>query len=312
MDIHKQIIEQIELIKITDSSIYLDAIKIHLERAEYYFNEGKSDSLYFNDVIYRTNQAFEGALKESYIVLAEKESRQVEKETPYKIEKYFEQNEIFKDRVLELFSNYRNQWRNKSTHDYQLFFDENEAFIALINVSAFVHLLLKQIQEKTAFESEKSRLSKSATKLDSIKNILKADDKLLDTVTKLLKEFIIDNKLNEGLNQQESVTNGMLNAFLSETKDYLNIRREPLVGKHLRPDFIISSKNEKLIIEVKRFLTVINIEPAVNQLIAYMNQADINTGILFAFCTKPNNEVKIKNLKRVVDGKNFNINIIEN
>lgn len=140
MDILKEIEEQVDSIKKVDSSTYLDSIFTHLSRAEFYYKQGKNDVNFFNDVIYRSNQAYEGALKESYKVLAGKSDEEVKRKTPNEIENFFENNNIFRERVLQLFKNYRQEWRNKSTHDHKLFFDENEAFIALVNVTSFTHL----------------------------------------------------------------------------------------------------------------------------------------------------------------------------
>ncbi len=144
MNIFERIQKQIKKITESESSIFIDSVSLHLERAEHYYKLGENDSYYYNDVIYRTNQAYEGALKEAYKVLAEKSNEDVIKQTPYKIEKYFEENGIFKERVLELFKNYRNEWRNKSTHDYKLFFFENnEAFIAITSISSFVFFTIQ-------------------------------------------------------------------------------------------------------------------------------------------------------------------------
>jgi hypothetical protein len=115
MDILKEIELQINSIKKVDSSNYLDSIFTHIDRAEFYYNQGKTDTNFFNDVIYRSNQAYEGALKESYKVLADKTEDEVFKKTPNDIEKFFETNSVFRERVLQLFKNYRQEWRNKST-----------------------------------------------------------------------------------------------------------------------------------------------------------------------------------------------------
>ena len=72
MDTLKEIKLQINSIKKVDSSNYLDSIFTHVDRAEFYYKQGKIDTNFFNDVIYRSNQAYEGALKESYKVLAGK------------------------------------------------------------------------------------------------------------------------------------------------------------------------------------------------------------------------------------------------
>src|SRR5437867_10656757 len=97
----------------------------HLKRAQ----RSKDDSA-FTDAIYRTNQAFEGSLKEAYRVLAGKDPN---KTRPYDIELYFQQNATLRQRVLDQFTTYRTEWRNTSTHDYRLDFDEDEAPLAIIS-----------------------------------------------------------------------------------------------------------------------------------------------------------------------------------
>ncbi len=106
MDILKEIINQVNSIKQVDSTNYLDKVLIHIKRAEFYYKKGNSDNDFYNDVIYRSNQAYEGALKESYKVLAEKSDEEVFNESPNNIEKFFATKNIFRTRVLQLFKNY--------------------------------------------------------------------------------------------------------------------------------------------------------------------------------------------------------------
>lgn len=63
----------------------IDAVLRHLDAAERHFERGReeSDAELFTDVIYRTNQVFEGILKEAYEVLA---SRSSKGKTTYDIE----------------------------------------------------------------------------------------------------------------------------------------------------------------------------------------------------------------------------------
>ena len=122
----------------------------HIEVAERHWLRAKKEreDTLFTDVIYRTNHAFEGALKEAYFILNGKDAA---KKTPNEIERFLLENKIFKERVMALFTNYRTEWRNTSTHDYKLFFTEQEAFLAIVSVSAFVHILLDQMAEKISF-----------------------------------------------------------------------------------------------------------------------------------------------------------------
>ncbi|PXV60166.1 hypothetical protein CLV62_13014 [Dysgonomonas alginatilytica] len=257
MDISKYIEEQINNLKDIESSTYLVSILIHLQRAEAYYIQGKDDAHYFNDVVYRSNQAYEGALKESFKILAGKTEDEVAKSTPNEIEKYFSSNNIFRERVLQLFKNYRQEWRNKSTHDYKLLFDESEAFIALTSVSSFVHLLLKQIQEKVAYIIQQQVLRKQENSLLLHLNsmVLSSEISQLDKLTNIIKEFVLQNYeqiYSEKINEISII--GKLYAFL-ESIDNIIIQREPAISfgsSKIRPDFIIEIDGKKIIIEIKR------------------------------------------------------------
>jgi hypothetical protein len=72
------------------------------------------DETAFTDAIYRTNQAFEGSLKEAYRVLTGKNPLKLR---PFDIETFFQEQRILRSRVLAQFSNYRTEWRNPATHD---------------------------------------------------------------------------------------------------------------------------------------------------------------------------------------------------
>ncbi|GJQ50946.1 MAG: hypothetical protein HKUEN01_33320 [Candidatus Kuenenia stuttgartiensis] len=107
--------------------------------------EKNGDNYLYNDVVYGCNQAFEGSLKEAYGIITGDDPNKI---MPHQIEKYFEQNSVLRECVLTLFTNHRMAWRNKSTHDYKLYFSEHEAFLAIVNISEFIKILLDQMIEK--------------------------------------------------------------------------------------------------------------------------------------------------------------------
>ena len=158
MDLLKLLKGKAEYFSASEDDRGVSSVVSHIEIAERHYENGKSgDDYLFNDVIYRSNQAFEGALKEAYRIIADKNPNKI---TPHKIEKYFEENDVLKERVLQLFTNYRTEWRNKSTHDYKLYFSEQEAFLAIVNISAFINILLEQMVEKQAYNKESEVLKK--------------------------------------------------------------------------------------------------------------------------------------------------------
>lgn len=316
MDILREIEKQITSIKVEDNSIYLTQIYNHIDRAEKYYFQGQNDEHYFNDVIYRANQAYEGALKEAYKILASKTDEELQKTTPHKIEIHFKDNLIFRERVLQLFENYRQEWRNKSTHDHKLIFDENEAFIALTNVSSFVHLLLKQIKEKLAFNNEQKKLQNETDKLKEIKKtILAKDEPLAEKVVKVISEFV---ERNEFITSSGIITEievwGMLHGFLSMANEDLIISRDTKLffnNQHLRPDFIIEDEEEKVIIEVKRRFEKHRLNEAIEQLINYLEATEIESGILYFIKTvdgKPVVSIDRKIINR--NEKKYNVFII--
>jgi hypothetical protein len=87
MDILKQIKEKLSKVSQEDRPDGINAILSHIEISEKYYIKAVSDKdeNYFTDVVYRTNHAFEGILKEAYEILEEKDASRT---TPYKIEKY--------------------------------------------------------------------------------------------------------------------------------------------------------------------------------------------------------------------------------
>ncbi|TGE17402.1 competence protein CoiA family protein [Hymenobacter elongatus] len=283
MDVLKLIESQIEEINKLETSLFLGLIFNHLDRAEIYYQSGKKDAHYYNDVVYRTNQAFEGALKEAYKVLGGKTDEETTRKTPNDIEKYFKDNNVFKERVLKLFENYRQEWRNKSTHDYKLVLDEHEAFLALINVSSFVHMLLKQVQEKIAYNEEKAKEHNIETKTKFAKITSNKQEPLVEKIVNILKIFSSETICNNDIKEEELM--GKLYAFLEKLDNDFKVHIEPKISInetiYVRPDFIIESKEEKVVIEVKIKSRQRDYKAGISQVSRYLQIAKIESGILF-------------------------------
>lgn len=315
MDILKEIEKQIKSIKAEDNSAYLDQIYSHLDRAELYYMKGINDEQYFNDVIYRSNQAYEGALKESYKVLAGKTEAELSKTTPHKIEAHLKDNNIFRDRVLQLFENYRQEWRNKSTHDYKLIFKQDEAFIALTSVTSFVHLLLREILEKLAY-NKAIRIKDIEAKFKKLNEILQEDDKnLADKIIKLLFEFTDNSIINAAHSTMLDVEIlGMLHGFLSKSNEDLEVIREPKLefnSQTMRPDFIVEYESEKVVLEIKRQFSRQQLQPAIHQVLSYLQAAAISNGILYFAKTVDRKPVpKVDKHELTSDGKKYTVYIV--
>jgi hypothetical protein len=147
MDIAEKLRLAVKELPEGDHTPGLTAIVRHVEAAiRHYDRAGSSDDEdAYTDCIYRTNQVYEGSLKEAYRIL----SGEVQpRKTLFDIERYFYGDAKIRSRVLQQMARYREDYRNPSTHDYKLDFDENEAMLAILSVSAFAKLLVAQMKAK--------------------------------------------------------------------------------------------------------------------------------------------------------------------
>ena len=271
------------------------SVMTHIERAHIYFENGinQLDNHYFNDVIYRTNQAYEGILKEAYRVFTPSNPNTI---TPHKIEEYFSENQVFNERVKNLFSEYRKNWRNSSTHDYLLSFTEEEAVLAINTVTSFIYLLINQISEKIAYNNQMSNM---AAIYQSMGRVNRIKQKFDEYVVDLLLDFATNiNTEDFSSTIEEYEMAGKLNAFLNYTDPEINVYREVAVGKQgkYRPDFVLEANGKKIILELKRNLELKGEQVATEQLLAYLQAARVNAGILFVSGAKDKEyDVKIEN-----------------
>ena len=267
------------------------AVLRHIEIAEQHFERGREggESDLFSDVIYRANQAFEGSLRESYLIFADKDPS---KKRAYDIESFFTDNKIFKDRVTDLFTNYRKKWRNPSTHDHLATFAESEAFLSLLSVTSFAGVLIDQMIEHLTFEHEKTRLAKHS---DKIKQALDkhSNEPFVDRLTVTLQNFVSQEIFNNVQSEVELAAN--LNAYLSSILSTIETVHEPLIndsqGK-MRPDFVITEGNCKAVIELKRFRVWNDkmVQSANDQVRRYMNAIDAEVGIILFVPSSGSNE----------------------
>lgn len=261
----------------------ITAVIRHIEMAERHFSNARetSDGDLFTDVIYRTNQAFEGILKESYKILAEKEPS---KKRPSDIEKYLAENNIFQPRVMELFTNYRTRWRNPSTHDHIITFTESEAFLSVLSVTAFAGILMDQMIEKVTYEQESDRFRRME---DRFKEILRdhEGEPLIDLITYLLQSA--DYQLfGQRSFPSEVELAAALRAFISTVLPKVKVIEQPLSSNDIaRPDFIFDDGQARIVLEVKRYRkwTTESQRTVFNQMKRYLEVTNIPHGILLLY-----------------------------
>lgn len=314
MDLLKKIKSKIKLISDIEGFNGIKAVARHIEIAERYLNRAieENEEDLFNDVIYRTNQAFEGILKEAYNVLNSSDASRLK---TYEIENYLLENNVLTERVLNLFKNYRKYWRNDSTHDYKLFFDEEEALLAIMNVSAFVNILLNQIIEVVNF---KKKQAESHGKMGKVKeeinnyNMLSFEQKL----TSLLKKFYMMSSTKDLNELSEAAIVGQIGGFLSSMDPEMEVLLEvQLPGLVMyRTDIVCVKGDEKIFIEIKKYsndLSHLYRERGKDQLFTYLSHGDFNGGILWYIPIKHNNRIDSSSNTINIGDKKYSYTIIE-
>ena len=312
MDILKLIKNQVdEALSVEPKLIGLNSVLTHIERAEFLLNKAVEleDEHLYTDVIYRTNHSYEGILKEAYEILTEQKAGN---KTPYDLENYFLNNNILNERVIELLKNYRQEWRNPSTHDYNLFFSYGEAFLAIMSISSFVHIFMNQIIEKIYYDKEKEAIKKELSKIKQGIELGYDKLELVDKLKTILLAFAKRNisKSDEELRVSRFETEilGSLTAYIESIDKQMKIDAEPLIrfeNRRLQPDLIIEDKKEKVLIELKILRRerpfMMNRQVFEDQLLSYLIHTKIKQGILFVLPNKMTEkdeyEIEVKELE---------------
>jgi len=262
----------------------LKAVLQHIEVAGRHLERGHetADDTAFTDAIYRTNQAFEGSLKEAFRVLAGKDPAG---ESPFNIENYLQGQNMLRPRVLAQLTNYRREWRNPSTHDYRLDFDEDEALLAIVTVFAFAIVLIDQITERISFEIARTVAAEQPTPIQPSQS-------LLQTVSALIEQFTIQfNQTHaDRTDVREVEIIGALAGFLASAAPELSAQSEGKLvpEQNARADLLVFSGDERLIIEVKRGRLGRKMEEtSIYQVASYMKISGISQAILFNY-SSPN------------------------
>ncbi|WP_195377849.1 hypothetical protein [Klebsiella michiganensis] len=270
----------------TPSELGLDAVIHHIEVSESHFELGRRNGEHlYTDAVYRTNQAFEGALKEAYRIL---KGEDPSKKKPFEIEKYLDSNKVLKEKVLAQLTNYRTEWRNKSTHDYQLFFSSQEALLAIVSVSAFFNILLDQMLEKQSFDFEKS---KAEGRTKEFFGAGKSHESLsfLQQVINIISLFTLEIKEESNTREpfREFELIGRLAGFITASDSEIEVFTEyPIKNESGRfyIDMLLKKRDEHLVIELKcphrEYLR--RAREGNEQLKRYLTVSNFSQGIVFA------------------------------
>lgn len=260
-----------------DHTLGLKAVVQHVESAEKHLARGRDsvDDTAFTDVIYRTNQAFEGAMKEAYRVLSGK--------TPSRtavadIENFLTSGNVLRPLVLAQLRTYRKDWRNESTHDYRLAFDEDEALLAIASVCVFAIVLVDQITEKLHFYAAKAHAHPAPGG--------RSGQSLADRIADALQNFRFDYDSRRGARFREAEVLGALAGYLSASFPELQVSvGAPLTqGGREEVDVLVRGENRQVVIELKLGrVTAARLDMAILQIQRYMSLARISEGIVFGY-----------------------------
>jgi hypothetical protein len=269
-----------------DHTLGLMAMLAHVEVAYKHLRRGQrdSDDSAFTDAVYRTNQAFEGGLKEAYGVLAKKS---LDKARMFDVEQFFGKSNVFKKRVLDQFTNYRQEWRNPSTHDHKLDFSESEAFLAIVSVTAFSCLLVDEMALQLARDREEE-----ATKLlvQTIKSKFKlAEGDLLGRVTEALKSYFTLRSAEELESNSFPQWLGSVAGFLSAIFPGAEVLSEAQIGGEKRKivaDVLVKSAGQSVVVEIKNRVNIFTYESMLVQLESVIASSGYRDGIVFYLPTE--------------------------
>lgn len=281
MDIIATLRGKIEQAGEGDHTLGLMAMLAHVEVAYKHLKRGRrdADDSAFTDAVYRTNQAFEGGLKEAYGVLAKKN---LNKARIFDIEQFFSKSNVFRKRVLDQFTNYRQEWRNPSTHDHKLDFRESEAFLAIVSVTAFSCLLVDEMALQLARDREEEAAKLLARTIKSKFNFAEGD--LLGHVAEALKSYFTLRSVEELESNSYPQWLGSVAGFLSAIFPDAEVLSEAQIGgenRKLVADVLVKSNGQSVVVAIKNRINIRTYKSMLVQFENVISNVGYQDGIVF-------------------------------
>jgi hypothetical protein len=280
MDLLKILQDRLDTLAPGEYTIGLRAVLQHVQVAANHLLRGEKtgDDTAFTDAIYRTNQAFEGSLKEAYRVLAGKDPAVIR---PFDIENFFQEQGRLRPRVLTQFSRYRTEWRNPSTHDYRLDFDGDEALLAIVSVCAFAIVLIDQMSETLSFESARAAAEPIQSATDPS---LSFADKVAEALQKF--RFLPTERTSRELPRETEIIGavaGYLTASIPGLQATTEIYWPP--ERPERIDILLTLGDKQLIVDVRRGYghPSTSIQQGISQLSKYIALSSTKEAILYLY-----------------------------
>jgi hypothetical protein len=273
----------------------------HIEVAERYLTRGRDerDDDAFNDVIYRTNQAFEGMLKEAYRVLTGSDTAKL---SPHQIEQRLLEAKILSQRVNLAVARYRQEWRNPSAHDHTLLFTEQDALLAIVSVSAFAAVLLNQMIEARSFQRKKAAVEAQKSAVTAAL----ADYASLDfekSLIALLQAFAGGMQTGDAdlHGATEAEIRGELGGYLAAADPAFRISLEMQIGSR-EFDILVERGSERAAIELRRGGTTQFLRAVANQVASVVADAQLDFGLVFVPPRAPTDLVRVTRVHAIRHG----------
>ena len=207
---------------------------------------------------------------------------------------------MFLDGHLAQFTNYRQEWRNPSTHDYTLDFDEDEALIAFVSVTVFAIVLCDQIGGKLAYDASAAVPSGGTSDVERLQPLLDlVSGKVLlfagsDSVSGQEADLATQPGMRSYLRFQGALE-GFLSSELADIPE-IQVTQDAVVGDRFRVDILVEKGNEKIVVEVQAILlkfrlpdvTDIAVQRALAKLELYLGEAEVLGGVLLVYLGSTN------------------------
>jgi len=191
-----------------------------------------------------------------------------------------------KKKVLDQLKNYRREWRNPSTHDYTMDFDEAEALPAIVSVTVFAIVLCDQIETKIAFNS-----TAAVTHASDLPSFQTAS--LLDLATQAVLEFASNHVDTEGPSRSpahdyyrlEGELAGYLSAKLSVLEGVNVVQNQRMSSREA--DIVVKKDAASVIVELKRTSASASvrtiIQRAVTQAAVYLHEVNVTGAVALVY-----------------------------
>ncbi|QYN10927.1 hypothetical protein [Pseudomonas aeruginosa] len=184
--------------------------------------------------------------------------------------------------MLDQFTNYRQEWRNPSTHDHKLDFSESEAFLAIVSVTAFSCLLVDEMALQLARDREQESAKLLARTIKSKLNFVEGD--LWGRVTEALKSYFTLRPVDELESNSYPQWLGSVAGFLSAIFPNAEVLSEAPIGggkRKIFADVLVKSGGQSVVVEIKNRLNIRTYESMLIQLESVIASSGHRDGIVF-------------------------------